>query len=104
MKIEDTHVAIVQNDMSEEVLCYEFLGTIKNDTYRMFINADTGKEERVDKLKTQNLYIKTYRKGNKEKANKPFLLFYTWFNIGEDMISQMKRVMRNVTNRGCNYN
>ncbi|MFE0613355.1 hypothetical protein, partial [Bacillus altitudinis] len=30
---------------------YEFLGTIKNDTYRMFINADTGKEERVDKLK-----------------------------------------------------
>lgn len=51
VKIEDTHVALVQNDMSEEVLCYEFLGTIKNDTYRMFINADTGKEERVDKLK-----------------------------------------------------
>lgn len=51
VKIEDTHVALVQNDMSEEVLCYEFLGTIKNDTYRMFINANTGKEERVDKLK-----------------------------------------------------
>ena len=24
VKIEDTHVALVQNDMSEEVLCYEF--------------------------------------------------------------------------------
>jgi spore germination protein len=32
------------------VLCYEFLGTIKNDTYRIFINADTGFEEKVEKL------------------------------------------------------
>ncbi|MGE6629506.1 germination protein YpeB [Bacillus sp. NPDC077027] len=51
VQIQDTHVAIINNDMSEEVLCYEFLGTIKKDTYRMFINADTGKEERIDKLK-----------------------------------------------------
>lgn len=44
-------LAIIINDIGEEVLCYEFLGTIKNDTYRIFINAESGHEEKVQKLK-----------------------------------------------------
>ncbi|HEX7066418.1 MAG TPA: germination protein YpeB [Bacillales bacterium] len=42
--------AVVTNDLGKEVLCYEVLGTIKNDTYRIFVNANTGSEEKVKKL------------------------------------------------------
>ncbi|MGE7184773.1 germination protein YpeB [Peribacillus sp. NPDC006672] len=51
VKIMDEGKALIINDIGEEVLCYEFLGTIKEDTYRIFINADTGQEEKVEKLK-----------------------------------------------------
>ncbi|WP_110112990.1 germination protein YpeB [Bacillus sp. CGMCC 1.16541] len=50
VKIMEERVALIKNDVNEEVLCYEFLGTINNDTYRIFINAKDGYEEQVDKL------------------------------------------------------
>lgn len=49
--IMDKGKAIIINDVGEEVLCYEFLGIINNDTYRIFINANNGREEQVNKLK-----------------------------------------------------
>lgn len=51
VKIMEDRLAIINNDLNEEVLCYEFLGTINDDTYRIFVNAKTGREEKVDKLK-----------------------------------------------------
>jgi spore germination protein len=50
--IKEDHIAVIVNDLGEEVLCYEFLGTLGNDTYRMFINADNGIEEKVEKLES----------------------------------------------------
>ncbi|MCY8837176.1 germination protein YpeB [Bacillus atrophaeus] len=49
--VKETRLAIITNELGKEVLCYEMLGTIENDTYRMFINADDGTEENVEKLK-----------------------------------------------------
>ena len=49
--IMEEREAIIVNDLNEEVLCYEFLGTINNDTYRIFINTENGYEEKVEKLK-----------------------------------------------------
>ncbi|MEH7355248.1 germination protein YpeB [Neobacillus drentensis] len=51
LKVMEDRQAIIVNDLNEEVLCYEFLGTIGEDTYRIFINAKNGFEEQVDKLK-----------------------------------------------------
>ncbi|MCM3566768.1 germination protein YpeB [Neobacillus mesonae] len=51
LKVMEDRKAIIVNDLNKEVLCYEFLGTIKNDTYRIFINAENGREEEVEKLK-----------------------------------------------------
>jgi len=51
VKIMEQREAIIINDIGEEVLCYEFLGVIDNDTYRIFINAEDGQEEKVEKLK-----------------------------------------------------
>ncbi|WP_374701717.1 hypothetical protein, partial [Bacillus wiedmannii] len=33
-----------------EVLCYEFVGTLRKDTYQIFINANSGAEEKVKKM------------------------------------------------------
>jgi len=48
--IQETHLAIIDNDLGEEVLTYEFLGTRGQETYRIFINAENGTEEKVERL------------------------------------------------------
>lgn len=50
VKIEESGLAVITNDLDEEVLVYEFLGTLNDDTYRIFINALDGREEMVEKL------------------------------------------------------
>ncbi|WP_066060926.1 germination protein YpeB [Neobacillus soli] len=50
-KVMEDRQAMIVNKLNEEVLCYEFLGTIGDDTYRIFINAKNGIEEEVVKLK-----------------------------------------------------
>ncbi|CAM4062845.1 germination protein YpeB [Mesobacillus thioparans] len=50
LKIMDQKKAIIMNDLNEEVLCYEFTGTLGNDTFRIYINAEDATEEKVEKL------------------------------------------------------
>lgn len=51
LKIMDDRLSVILNDLKKEVLCYEFFGTLGDDTYRIFINAESGHEEKVEKLK-----------------------------------------------------
>ncbi|MDZ5471181.1 germination protein YpeB (plasmid) [Bacillus sp. 31A1R] len=51
VKVMEDRVAVIVNDLNEEVLCYEFLGVLGDDTYRIFINAESGIEEKVEKLR-----------------------------------------------------
>lgn len=50
VQVMDEGLGVIQNDLGEEVLCYEFMGTIENETYRIFINVENGREERVEKM------------------------------------------------------
>ncbi len=50
LKIMDEKKAVIMNDLNEEVLCYEFTGTLGKDTFRIYINAEDGTEEMVEKL------------------------------------------------------
>jgi len=50
VNVMETRLAIINNDVNDEVLCYEFLGTLDNDTYRIYVNAQDGSEEYVEKL------------------------------------------------------
>lgn len=59
VKVHTTDLAVTTNDVGDEVLCYEILGTIHNDTYRIFINANTGAEEEVKKLDNPQSIYKT---------------------------------------------
>ncbi|KGX92183.1 sporulation protein [Pontibacillus halophilus JSM 076056 = DSM 19796] len=51
VNIQEEYLSIIENDVNEEVLCYEYIGTMGENTYRIFINAESGAEERVDRLK-----------------------------------------------------
>ncbi|MCA0970327.1 germination protein YpeB [Halobacillus litoralis] len=51
LKVQEQRLAVIENDIKEEVLCYEFLTTMENTTYRIFINATNGEEEKVETLK-----------------------------------------------------
>ncbi|WP_071395612.1 germination protein YpeB [Bacillus tuaregi] len=51
VKVMEDGLAVIMNDMNQEVLCYEFMGTLDQDTYRIFINAESGIEEKVEKMK-----------------------------------------------------
>ncbi|KQL41074.1 sporulation protein [Bacillus sp. FJAT-25509] len=57
LKIMEERQAIILNKLNQEVLCYEFVGTRGNDTYQIFVNADTGVEEQIKKL---NVLIENY--------------------------------------------
>ncbi|KUP07796.1 sporulation protein [Bacillus coahuilensis m2-6] len=50
VEIMEDRLAVIVNDLNEEVLCFEFLGVLGNDTYRIFINSESGIEEKVEKL------------------------------------------------------
>ncbi|WEG11394.1 germination protein YpeB [Pullulanibacillus sp. KACC 23026] len=48
--IKDSRLVVYQNENGNDVLCYEFLATKSNDTYRILINAKTGVEEDIRML------------------------------------------------------
>ncbi|WP_199614979.1 germination protein YpeB [Paenibacillus alkalitolerans] len=50
-KVTGQSLAIIRNDMDEEVLCYEYLGTINGGEYRIYLNAETGIEEKIEHLR-----------------------------------------------------
>ncbi|KEK22781.1 germination protein YpeB [Bacillus gaemokensis] len=50
VKVMEERKAVVVNDLHNEVLCYEFVGTLGKDTYQIFINANSGTEEKVKKM------------------------------------------------------
>ncbi|MDQ0271102.1 germination protein YpeB [Cytobacillus purgationiresistens] len=50
VKVMEDRLAVILNDLDQEVLCYEFMGTLGDDTYRIFINSENGYEEKVEKL------------------------------------------------------
>lgn len=49
--VQEYHLSMVEIQAGESLLCYELLGTIGEETYRIFINAVTGDEEKVEKMK-----------------------------------------------------
>ncbi|KQB92728.1 Sporulation protein YpeB [Geobacillus sp. PA-3] len=52
LKVMEQRQALIMNDLQKPVLCYEFLGTLGDETYQLFINASTGLEEKVEKLES----------------------------------------------------
>ncbi|UQZ81951.1 Sporulation protein YpeB [Paenibacillus konkukensis] len=50
MKVDSEAMALIRNDLREEVLCYQYTGRINGGVYRVYINGDTGVEEKIERL------------------------------------------------------
>ncbi|MEF3308290.1 germination protein YpeB [Paenibacillus sp. GYB004] len=57
--VEDQSLALIKNDIDKEVLCYQFTGRVNGSIYRIYINADTGSEEKVEQLKQADANVAT---------------------------------------------
>ncbi|MCO7127049.1 germination protein YpeB [Sporolactobacillus shoreicorticis] len=51
LNVQESELAVFQNPMLKNVLCYEFFATRNNDTYRVMLNADNGDQEKIELLK-----------------------------------------------------
>ncbi|RAP76410.1 germination protein YpeB [Paenibacillus montanisoli] len=49
-KVQREQMALIENDLAEEVLCYEFVGKINGGVYKIYINAVSGIEEAIEQL------------------------------------------------------
>ncbi|WDH81257.1 germination protein YpeB [Paenibacillus urinalis] len=47
-KVSMVRKALIKNEFSDEVLCYQFVGKINGSQYRIYLNSDTGIEEAVE--------------------------------------------------------
>lgn len=47
LDITNVRLVIVPTETNKEVLCYEFSGNYKNDTFKVYINAETGYEQKI---------------------------------------------------------
>lgn len=47
MKLQHSRLTVIPVDGNKEVLAYEFKGTVEDNTFLIYINANTGKEENV---------------------------------------------------------
>lgn len=55
--IKEESLAVIDNDLGKEILAYEFLGVLNDETYRIFINAKDGAEEKVEKLGKEKIHF-----------------------------------------------
>jgi len=53
-RVKDVGLAIIRNDLEEAVLCYEFFGSINGGDYRIYLNADTGFEEKIERIRNSD--------------------------------------------------
>ncbi|EDS78206.1 germination protein YpeB [Clostridium massiliodielmoense] len=55
LKIDSVKLAIIPTEANKEILCYEFSGKYKDDEFIVYINAETGYEQRILQIiKTSN--------------------------------------------------
>lgn len=50
MNIKSINMAVIPLDSKKEILCYEFKGTFDNQDYIIYINSNTGKQEKIMQL------------------------------------------------------
>jgi spore germination protein len=55
LRVQKSNLAVIYGDNRKPVLCYEFLGMLGKEQYRLFVNAETGDEEKVEKIEKADI-------------------------------------------------
>ncbi|MBP1988917.1 germination protein YpeB [Paenibacillus eucommiae] len=54
MEISEQKLAVITNDLEQEVLCHEYTGKMNSNLYRIYINGETGNEEKIETIRPQD--------------------------------------------------
>lgn len=57
LKIQKVNLAYIYNEAGQPVLCYEFIGKLGKDYYRLFLNAKTADEEFIERVEQISVSI-----------------------------------------------
>ncbi|WP_248925398.1 germination protein YpeB [Paenibacillus hamazuiensis] len=52
-QVSSEALALIRNELDQEVLCYQFIGKVNGGNYRIYVNANTGLQERIENLYQQ---------------------------------------------------
>jgi len=55
LDVTASRLAVIMDDFYRETLVYEFRGTIDGETYLVYVNADTGEEEKIKRVGPQGI-------------------------------------------------
>lgn len=47
LNVTGKRLVVIPTETNSEILCYEFSGNYKNDNFKVYINAETGYEEKI---------------------------------------------------------
>jgi len=53
-QVQSHQMALIENELNEEVVCYEFTGRINGGIYRIYINGNTGMEEKIEHIQASD--------------------------------------------------
>ncbi|MGM0472277.1 MAG: PepSY1/2 domain-containing protein [Bacillota bacterium] len=51
LELTDNQLVVIRDDQQAEILSYEFIGSLKESEYKVYINANTGREEEIVQVK-----------------------------------------------------
>jgi spore germination protein len=51
LEVSSEQRALITNDAGEDVICYMYVGRINGSQYRIYINGDTGQEEKIEQIR-----------------------------------------------------
>lgn len=54
LKVKNEQLALIKNEMGEEVLCYEYTGNVNGSIYKVYINGETGYEEAIEMISRED--------------------------------------------------
>jgi spore germination protein len=56
-KLKSHSLVLIKNELNEDVLCHQFVGRVNGNSYRIYINAETGFEENIEVIRPQAAQI-----------------------------------------------
>lgn len=55
IKVVSDGMAVIKDENDKDVFCYEFVGNMNDQSYRIFINGDSGTEEKIETIRKEDV-------------------------------------------------
>lgn len=55
LKVVSDGMAVIKDQNDKDVMCYEFIGNMNDQSYRVYINGDLGTEEKIETIRKEDV-------------------------------------------------